>query len=302
VTGAVTAGLGAALLSALALNWSYFAQHEAAAGLPRLTPRRPLHSLKALFAERHWLAGFLVGIAGWVLYVGALRVAPLSLVQAVSAGGIGLLAMLAWTLGRDRPARREVAAVAVAITGLVVLGLSIASTPAESVRGDVAVVLAWVAGSLVAAALIAGPGALVLPRGAAFGAAAGTLYAAGDVATKAAVGGGARLALVAVMLACHGLAFVALQLGFQRGGVLATAGVASLLTNAVPIVAGVAIFGEGLPPGWGGVVRVASFVAVVVGGAGLARGDRSPRETEPEGVPSSVAAARLDLQTSGTWS
>jgi hypothetical protein len=100
------------------------------------------------------------------------------------------------------------------------------------------------------------------------------------------------------MLACHGLAFVALQLGFQRGGVLATAGVASLLTNAVPIVAGIAIFGEGLPPGWGGVIRVAAFVAVVVGGAGLARGDRA----RPEQAPSSLAATRLDLRTSGTWS
>jgi len=113
---------------------------------------------------------------------------------------------------------------------------------------------------------------------AALGAAAGLLYAAGDVATKAAVGGGARFAFVPALLACHGLAFVALQLGFQRGTALATAGVATLLTNALPIVAGTALFHEGLPDGALGALRVLAFVAVVAGAAGLAR-------AEPAAVP-----------------
>src|SRR5207253_429041 len=81
-----------ALASAAALNWGFLAQHGAAASLPRLTPRRPVRSLRLLFATRRWLAGFLVGIGGWALYTAALRLAPLSLVQAASAGGIGLLA------------------------------------------------------------------------------------------------------------------------------------------------------------------------------------------------------------------
>ena len=53
----------------------------------------------ALFGNRRWLVGFCVGIGGWVLYVVALALAPLSLVQAVSAGGIGLLALLAALAG-----------------------------------------------------------------------------------------------------------------------------------------------------------------------------------------------------------
>jgi hypothetical protein len=75
----------------------------------------------------------------------------------------------------------------------------------------------------------------------------GFFYGAGDVATKAAVGGGARLAFVPAVLAAHGLVFILLQLGFQRGGALATAGVATLFTNAVPIAAGMALFHEPLP-------------------------------------------------------
>jgi len=102
-------------------------------------------------------------------------------------------------------------------------------------------------------------------------------YAAGDVATKAAVGGGLAVAFVVAVLACHGLAFVALQLGFQRGGVLATAGLATLLTNALPIAAGTTLFGEGL--GSLPVVRVLAFACTVLGAALLARAAPSERET-----------------------
>lgn len=273
MTGMTALGLLAALGAALALNWGYWAQHGAAAALPPLSLRSPLRSLRLLFTHPRWAVGFVVGIGGWALYVAALRVAPLSLVQSVSAGGIGVLALLAWQLGGTRPARRELIALALALVGLVALALSLTSSAPQSRHGSLSAVLIWVGGSVVLAAAIVGTGTRFLRAGAVFGIAAGVLYAAGDVATKAAVGAGARLALVVALLVCHGLAFVALQLGFQRGGVLATAGLASLFTNAVPIAAGLALFGEGLPAGWPGIVRAIAFAAVVAGGAGLARGE-----------------------------
>jgi hypothetical protein len=101
------------------------------------------------------------------------------------------------------------------------------------------------------------------------------------VGTKAAVAGGARLLFAAPALAAHGLGFVSLQLGFQRGGALATAGVATLFTNALPIAAGMILFGDGLPAGVLGTVRLLSFVAVVAGAVLLTR---SPS-------PAKVAAA-----------
>jgi drug/metabolite transporter (DMT)-like permease len=288
VTGSTALGLAAALGSALALNWGYWAQHGAAAALPPLSLRAPLRSLRLLFTHPRWAVGFVVGLGGWVLYVAALRVAPLSLVQAVSAGGIGILALLAWRFGGTRPARRELIALALALFGLAALALSLVSSSPHSRHGSLVAVAVWVGCSAVVAAAIVGTGTRFVRAGAVFGVASGCLYAAGDVATKAAVGGGARLALIAVLLACHGLAFVALQLGFQRGGVLATAGLASLFTNAVPIVAGLVLFGEGLPSGWPGIVRLIGFAAVVVGGAGLARGEapatgvhRTPVEALP---------------------
>src|SRR5262249_2424702 len=90
---------------------------------------------------------------------------------------------------------------------------------------------------------------------------------------------------VPAVLAAHGGAFATLQLGFQRGGALETAGAASLLTNALPIVAGVALFGERLPGGALGPVRLVGFAVVVVAAARLSRrrGSGDPDRDDPLG-------------------
>jgi hypothetical protein len=264
------------------LNSSFFAQHGAVASLPQLSVRRPLRSLRLLFSNRRWLVGFATGIGGWALYVAALALAPLSLVQAVSAGGIGLLALLVW-LGGVALTRRELAGVAIAVAGLALLGASLAGHSTRGTNGSPWTVAVWVGVSLAVAALAV----RAVGGGAGLGAAAGVLYAAGDVATKAAVAGGGRLAFVPAVLACHGLAFVCLQLGFQRGGALSTAGVATLFTNALPIAAGTALFAEGVPTGALGALRVLAFAAVVAGAVALSRGERgldplAERTEEPE--------------------
>jgi hypothetical protein len=263
----VAAGLALALLSAFALNWGWLEQHGAAQDLATLSGRTPLRSLRLLFGNRTWRVGFVVGLAGWGFYVAALALAPLSLVQATSAGGIGILAALAHRRGHAA----QWPGVYVAVLGLGLLAVSLAGGTPKSSPTSAAALVGWLAGSAILAALL-GAGR----SGAGLGLAAGALYAAGDVGTKAAVHGGAWLLVVPAVLAAHGAAFVALQLGFQRGTPLATAGTSTLLTNALPIAAGVALFHERLPGGALGVLRVVAFASVVVAAAMLAR---QPRET-----------------------
>lgn len=281
----LAAGLLLALASSAALNWSYFVQHHAASGLPPLALRHPLTSLGHLFANTTWLVGFATGIGGWVLYVAALWLAPLSLVQATSAGGIGLLALLVQRRAGARLPRREWVAVGVAVAGLLLLAVSLVGGSEAGSRPSAIEVAVWLGASAAVAAVAAGPAAAVLAGGAGLGIAAGVLYAAGDVGTKAAVHGGGLLLFVPALLACHGLAFVAMQLGFQRGGALATAGVASLLTNALPIAGGIAIFHEALPGGLFGVVRTAAFGSVVAGAALLARPEAAAVTEAAPAVP-----------------
>jgi hypothetical protein len=266
----VATGLVLALLSTAAISWGFYLQHAGSAALPVLTLRHPLKSLSALFTNWPWLTGFVMGLGGWALYIAALRLAPLSLVQATSAGGVGLLALLV-RFGGGRLSRPERVAVVASVGGLVLLGLSL---PAGTGHGHAAPVswavpLGWVLVSIVVAGIAAFPAAAALSPGAGLAVAAGLLYAAGDVATKAAVGGTRPVLLFAALLpVCHGLAFTALQLAFQRGTVLATAGVSTLLTNAVPILAGVTLFAERVPAGVAGLSRGLGFAAAVLG-AGL---------------------------------
>ena len=163
--------------------------------------------------------------------------------------------------------------------------------------------LAWALISICLAGAAAGPLARRLRPGAALGAAAGLLYSGGDVATKAFASGTHPVALFGgLLLICHGLAFVALQLAFQRGSALATAGLSTLLTNALPIVAGLAVFGEVMPGGVAGALRGLGFAATVAGAALLAvgasdsnvgRGGDShvgPPPTQADTVPSNAGA------------
>jgi hypothetical protein len=275
MSGRLALALLLALASAGALNWGFYRQHEQASTLPPLSLAHPLRSLRVLFGNRRWLVGFLVGILGWVFYVSALAFGPLSLVQAASAGGIGVLALLVWRWGGVALARREWLGVGVSVAGLVLLGVSLLGRGGNAhhwgSHGSWIAISLWLVASGVLAAFFAGPGRKLVAAGAGFGIGAGFFYAAGDVGTKAAVAGGWRLLFIPALLAAHGLGFILLQLGFQRGSALATAGVATLFTNATPIAAGMALFHEPLPGGARGVLRVLAFAAVVVGAVLLTR-------------------------------
>jgi hypothetical protein len=126
-----------------------------------------------------------------------------------------------------------------------------------------------------------------LGGGAAFGIATGLLFASGDIATKTALEGGGHIIFVAVLVACYGFGTLVLQAGFQRASPLVTAGIATLLTNALPIAAGMTIFDEPLPDGWLGGVRIAAFAAVVLGAVFLA--ERKHSELTEQGEPAPLA-------------
>ncbi len=278
-------GLVLALVSTAALSYGAYLQHSASGTLPKLALRHPVRSLVSLFTSYRWLAGFVTGISGWALYIVALRFAPLSLVQATSAGGVGLLALLV-RLGGGTLARQERVAVAISVGGLLLLGVSLPAGAAHATSLTWQAPMLWVLASMLLAGVAAVPAAGVLRPGAGLAAAAGLLYSAGDVATKAAVDG-TRPALLfwGLLLACHGGAFVCLQLSFQRGTALATAGVSTLLTNVLPILAGLIVFAEHMPGGVAGVVRGVGFAGAVLGGTLLAA-------TSQEGSPVPVGQAR----------
>ena len=79
-----------------------------------------------LLTDRSWLFGFGLEGAGFALYVVALALAPLTLVQSIAAGGIGILALASARMSRRRLGRHELPGVFVSILGLLALAVSLA--------------------------------------------------------------------------------------------------------------------------------------------------------------------------------
>jgi hypothetical protein len=121
----------------------------------------------------------------------------------------------------------------------------------------------------------------------AYGVAGGLFFSIGDIATKVTTQGGARSAFVVLLLLGYGLGTALLQIGYQAGAALTVAGLATLVTNALPIAAGTVILDEPLPHGALGVARALSFGAVVAGAVLLAR----PPQAQVEGGDVTPATA-----------
>ena len=259
-----------ALASTKLTNIAYLREHDAAAALPVLSMRRPFHSLRLLLDDRSWLLGFAMETAGFLCYAAALALASLALVQTIGAGGIGVLAYLSARLGGRRLGGRELAGVVISAVGLVALAVSLAGGSGPGGRGSTAAISLWIGASAALALLV-----LLVRRRLGFAVAAagagGLFFAIGDISTKVATQGGVRLLFVLTLLVGYTTGTALLQVGYQAGGALTVAGLATLLTNALPIAAGTVVLAEPVPSGAYGGLRLLAFAAVTAGAFLLAR-------------------------------
>ena len=272
-------GLTVAFASALVTNTAYSLEHDAVAALPPLSPRRPLQSVKLVLGDRRWLAAFGAETAGWLMYVAALWLAPLSLVQAVAASGVAVLAFATAHGHPSRLARREQFAVVLAVAGLVLLALSLVDTTESDQHPQVIGVIIWLAACGGGAALLMAVRTR-FARAASLGLAAGLLFADGDISAKLVGYGGAWLVAIGTLIVAYALGTSVLQWAYQRGDALTAAGLATMATNAVPIAAGFVLFGERLPHGTRAVLQIAAFACLVVSAMALGR-QQAPQAAEP---------------------
>jgi drug/metabolite transporter (DMT)-like permease len=264
MTAAIASGLALALAASVALNTGFLLQHNGASDAPAVSALRPLATLASLLRRRVWLAGLLLGTAGWAMHVAALTRAPLSLVQAFVAGGLALLAPIAKGWFGHELKRSESVAVVVMAAGLAALALGVHASHHAVVPGPS--LLIFLAGCAAAGGLLAtrqAPSVLAL--------AAGVLYGAADTAIKALTlvesrSGLAAAALspwlVAAVLMTAG-AFFAFQRALQLGRPVTSIALMTAATYAVSIAAGLGILDEPLGRGAIGVLHALSFAAVV---------------------------------------
>jgi drug/metabolite transporter (DMT)-like permease len=274
----VILGLALALACAFATSISFLFKQRGAVAAPPVEIRHPLHSAAELFRSRWFAVGWLVAVGAWLLHVGALALAPLSVVQAVLSAGLVFLAVLAERFFGFRLGRRQWIGVIITAAGLAVIGLTQESQPGDPPGYALAALIVVECTVLgVATGLAAISGRLNLQpsgQGILLGAAAGALFGVSDIAIKflthAAEDGVLELISpwLFAALAASVVAFYASARGLQLGPGVEVIALTSVAANLVAIVGGVLVFRDSIGTGSVEIVgRTVAFCLVIVGAA-----------------------------------
>jgi drug/metabolite transporter (DMT)-like permease len=274
----VIAGLALALACAGATSIAFLFKHRGAVLAPPVEVRHPLRSAADLFRSRWFAIGWGVAVGAWVLHVGALALAPLSIVQAVLSGGLVFLAVFAERFFGFRLGRRQWIGVIVTAAGLAIIGLTSGDAD-EPPEYAVAALIGIECGVLVASAAVAAisthrrisPAA----QGLLLGVVAGALFGVSDIAIKFLADDVASGVLelispwtVAALIASVG-AFYASARGLQLGPGVEVIALTSVAANLTGIVGGILVFRD---PVGTGVLEISGRMlafCLVIGGAAL---------------------------------
>jgi len=271
-------GILLALACALATNFGFLLKHRGACAAPAVDMRHPLRSGAGLFRSRWFAIGMLVALGAWLLHVGALALAPLSLVQVVISGGLVFLTVLADRFFGCNVGTRQWLGVGLTAVGLSLLAVTLPAGGDPHAGYSVPGMIAFEAGLLgIGTLLVLSPrfGAPHQHHGVLLGAAAGVLFGVSDVAIKAltgSVGSAGALGLLSPwLLTCilaSVIAFYASARGLQTGEAIPVITITSAAANVSAISGGFLVFGDPMPgDAFGIVVQSLAFVLVIVAAA-----------------------------------
>jgi drug/metabolite transporter (DMT)-like permease len=271
-------GLTLALASAVATNLAFLFKHRGAVLAPPIRVRHPLRSAAGLFRSKWFAVGWAVAIVAWFLHVGALSLAPLSIVQAVLSGGLVFLAVFAERFFGFQLGRRQWVGLTITAAGLVVIGLTGGGAD-DPKRASLAALIA------VEGAIFATGAALVrisarrhlLPRaeGLLLGAAAGALFGVSAVAIKyiTQASPGPLLGLLSpwtlTAMIAGVIAFYASARSLQIGNGVEVIAITSVIANLAAIFGGIIVFHDPIGSGPPGITARFFAFCLVIAGAGL---------------------------------
>jgi len=271
----VQIGLLLAIATALTSVVGFLYKHRGAVQAPDVDFRRPIHSSLVLFGSGWYTLGIVISMGSWGLHVAALALAPISLVQSVIAGGLVLLTVVADKVFGLPVSRREWIGVALAGVGLAFLAATLEGTASEAHSDYDALIITLYMGIVAGAGLAISAVAKNRPQaGVMFGAAAGLLWGASDIAIKGASGGfdegltvlANPLVALIVVLSLVGLLVSAKSL--QMGRAVSVIAVTAVTANTVTIASGPIVFGDPLPDDTLGIAaRLIAFVLVIAAAA-----------------------------------
>src|SRR3954469_12355631 len=272
-------GLALTLASACVTNVGFLLRHRGAVEAPDVDVRRPLQSTAGLFRQKWWTIGYVLAIGAYACHVGALALAAMSLVQAVLAGGLVVLGVVAERFFGFELERRQWIGVVLTATGLALLAITgDARSGQDSADYSVGAML------IFEAALTAVGVALIVScrgdrrkehTGVVLGVAAGLLFTCAHVAVKA-LTGKIDTTVAEVFLSPYlyvavlgGVAaFFASARSLQIGPAVPVIAVTAIASNASAIPAGIVVFGDPLGShGFEIGIRTVAFFLVIAAAA-----------------------------------
>ena len=272
-------GILLALACAFVANLGFFYKYRGANEVPKVQVLHPFRSARSLYSSKWFTLGMLTATASWGLHVGALSLAPMSVVQVSLAAGVVFIAVMAERLFGFEVGRRQWLGLMLTAAGLVLLGVTLPSMHGAHSHFSDAAMISFEAGLFgLGGLLLMGPrmGGPVEHHGVMLGAAAGILFGVSDTAIKALTGiTGAHglLGLVlspwlGVAVAASIVAFYASARGLQDGDAVPVIAVTGTAANIAGIAGGIVVFGDPMAGSTLGVVlQSLAFVLVIVASA-----------------------------------
>jgi drug/metabolite transporter (DMT)-like permease len=301
VSLAVGVGLFCALLSALGTNLAFLLKHRGALAAPDVDMRHPLRSAIDLFRSKWWSVGWGVAAVAFALHVAALTLAPISIGQAVLAGGLVFLAVLAERFFGFELGRRQWFGIGLVAVSLALLTLTGGGTGEANSGYSLAGMIVF-EGIAVCVGLLLFLSHVIdrIPgqRGVALGIAAGLGFGISDVAIKALSGDlesgpiGLLSPWSVVIITAAVFSFYASARSLQIGDGVAVIAVTSVAANLSTILAGLAVFGDRLGDDALVVgVRLGAFALILVGAALIPAPVRAGEALEESAVEPEAPAA-----------
>jgi drug/metabolite transporter (DMT)-like permease len=290
-------GILLALSCAFVANLGFFYKYKGANSVPKIQVLHPLRSAKSLYSSKWFALGMLIATGSWGLHVGALALAPMSVVQVSLAAGVVFIAVMAERMFGFSVGRRQWVGLILTAVGLVLLGLTLPAMHGSHSRFSDVAMISFEAGLFgLGGLLLMGPrmGGPVEHHGIMLGAASGVLFGVSDTAIKALTGitgahGFMGLLLspwLAVAILASIVAFYASAKGLQDGEAVPVIAVTGTAANIAGIAGGIVVFGDPMAASTAGVVlQAVAFVLVIVASALM------PAPVRAAGVAASVAQA-----------
>jgi drug/metabolite transporter (DMT)-like permease len=215
--------------------------------------RHPVQSAVALFRSRWFALGWIVAVLAWLLHIGALALAPLSLAQAVISGGLVTLGLIAERFFGFTLSRRQWFGMIVLGLGMAVLAVTAHNENDHSSYGIPAIIAFDVVCLVLGVVCVLGQRleALRQHEGLLLALAAGIMFGVSDVSIKALTSGKHGVLGIVGPWTLAGLlaglaAFYASARSFQVGEAVAVIAATATAANLLGIAGGVIVFGDPL--------------------------------------------------------